>query len=95
MLNHFKNTIMICTHCHHEMSRKHHSAGNTGSKWRDRALAAACLIGGALGTAIIPGPGRATVILGAQAARNAWNGAENNYDYWHCSHCGKEVRISD
>lgn len=63
MLNHFKNTIMICTHCHHEMSRKHHSAGNTGSKWGERALAAACLIGGALGTAIIPGPGELLLFL--------------------------------
>jgi hypothetical protein len=77
------------------MTRMFHSAGNTGSRIGDKALAVACLFGGILGTAILPGPGRASVIIGANAARDTWNKADNNYHYWHCSKCPTDVRINE
>lgn len=61
---------------------------NKMAKYGDQALAVACLAGGALGTLFLPGPGRASVVMGAYAAKERLAKAKTHWN-WQCCDCGE------
>ncbi len=75
-----------CKHCGGEL----HYIEDTLGQLADQALGVICFAGGVLGTALIPGPGRACVIMGAHAAKIQFANAKCRQKILKCKDCGRK-----
>lgn len=75
-----------CKHC----GGKLHYVEDTVGILADQALGILCFAGGVLGTILIPGPGRASLIMGAQAAKIKFANAKCHKGILKCEDCGRK-----
>lgn len=73
-----------CKHCGGRLI----SIDDSWGRFSDNALGVLCIVGGVLGTALIPGPGRASVIMGGHAAKTCFANAKMRPMIIKCEKCG-------
>ena len=64
-----------------------HYVEDTLGRLADQALGVICLAGGVLGSALIPGPGRTCVIMGAHAAKIQFANTSRRQKILKCEKC--------